>query len=597
MSEDVFEVAERMEYRNLVQDEDSQEPQYVRNRNYIDPLLVLSRRCIILICLAVLSLLFLATYLGYMAKTPRPGAALVTTSCGKFRGQHIDGAYSFKGMRYAAAPVGDLRWAPPTAPACGSGNNVQDAGHFGSMCAQVRPLSSRGKVMGQEDCLFANVWTPTLQPDAKLPVMVWIHGGYLHVFSGSEPLYSPTERLAADTDVVYVSFNYRLNAFGFLALEMLREGSPTNTSGNYGFMDQIAALKWVQQNIHVFGGDPEKVTIFGQSSGGTSVWTLMASPLAKGLFRAAVGMSSSYIYNATLEEADAANQVFLEKSGCRNSTCLRSLSIQQVLQAIPWEEYPSWGSVDLFDLPTPGRFVGPIAVVDGHVLEAPPFQVWEKGMEHSDVPLVLGTTQQEVDYYPPAENISTWTWDDYRWYVTDKLQAFGKDLPKAALELYLPSALCPTRDRCPERALTTMVSDIRVTCPNGDMALKAAAALRSPVYRYVVTHTPSAPVSTTGDLLPFPSRFSFHMLDVLAFFGSLEDILGTPLAAADRSYAELITHHLLTFAKTGQMDASWPQYPETTALLSDSLLPVRNFSANQCDLWRSNGFYNYAWIN
>lgn len=142
-----------------------------------------------------------------------------------------DGAYSFKGMRYAAAPVGDLRWAPPTAPACGSGNNVQDAGHFGSMCTQVRPLSSQGKVMGQEDCLFANVWTPTLQPDAKLPVMVWIHGGYLHVFSGSEPLYSPTERLAADTRIVYVSFNYRLNAFGFLALEMLREGSPTNTSG------------------------------------------------------------------------------------------------------------------------------------------------------------------------------------------------------------------------------------------------------------------------------------------------------------------------------------------------------------------------------
>lgn len=142
-----------------------------------------------------------------------------------------DGAYSFKGMPYAAAPVGNLRWAPPTVPACANGGEVQDARHFGSMCAQVRPLSSQGKVMGQEDCLFANVWTPTLQADAKLPVMVWIHGGYLHVYSGSEPLYSPTERLAADTGLVYVSFNYRLNAFGFLALEMLREGSPTNTSG------------------------------------------------------------------------------------------------------------------------------------------------------------------------------------------------------------------------------------------------------------------------------------------------------------------------------------------------------------------------------
>lgn len=99
------------------------------------------------------------------------------------------------------------------------------------MCPQVRPLSSTGKVMGQEDCLFINVWTPTLQPDAKLPVMVWIHGGYLHMLSGGEKGYSPTEKLAADTKVVYVSFNYRLNAFGFLALQMLREGSPRNTSG------------------------------------------------------------------------------------------------------------------------------------------------------------------------------------------------------------------------------------------------------------------------------------------------------------------------------------------------------------------------------
>lgn len=148
-------------------------------------------------------------------------------------------------MRYAAAPVGDLRWAPPTAPLCVSGSKVQDAGRFGSMCAQVRPLSSQGKVMGQEDCLFANVWTPTLQPDAKLPVMVWIHGGYLHVFSGNEPFYSPTEKLAADTGLVYVSFNYRLNAFGFLALDVLRAGSPTNTSGRLSFSQIMSEMNFM----------------------------------------------------------------------------------------------------------------------------------------------------------------------------------------------------------------------------------------------------------------------------------------------------------------------------------------------------------------
>lgn len=140
-----------------------------------------------------------------------------------------NGAYSFKGIPYAAPPLGPLRWAPPTEPACSGG--VSDAGCFGSMCAQVRPLAPDGTVMGQEDCLFLNVWTPTLSRDAGLPVVVWIHGGYLHMLSGAEPQYSPTEELAATTGLVYVSFNYRLNAFGFLALEVLRDGSPTNTSG------------------------------------------------------------------------------------------------------------------------------------------------------------------------------------------------------------------------------------------------------------------------------------------------------------------------------------------------------------------------------
>ncbi|XP_039979650.1 para-nitrobenzyl esterase [Xiphias gladius] len=595
MNEDAFEVPERTEYRYLVQEEDEEEVQYVRHRHYISPFLVLSRRCIFFICLGVLSLLALATYLGYVAQTLPPGLAQVSTNCGEYRGRHKNGAYSFKGMPYAAPPVGKLRWAPPAEPVCGSG--VTDAGRFRSMCPQVRPMSSTGKVMGQEDCLFVNVWTPTLQPNAKLPVMVWIHGGYLQMLSGGEQGYSPTEKLAADTGVVYVSLNYRLNAFGFLALEILREGSPKNTSGNYGFMDQIAALKWVQKNIHLFGGDPGKVTIFGQSSGGTSVWTLMMSPLAKGLFHAAVDMSGSYVYNATLKQAESDNLVFLEKTGCRDLTCLRRLSVKQVLQAIPWQEYPSWAADELTDLPTRDHFIGPVAVVDGFVLEAPPFEVWEKKGDHSDVPFLVGTTEQETDFSPPAVNISMWTWGDYQWFVTDKLQSFRKNLPKEALALYPSLAPCPTTDRCPERAYTTMASDIRVTCPNNDLAWRAAAALNSPVYRYVVTHTPSGAVNTSGDLLPFPSRFSFHCLDALAFFGGLEFALGKPLSGPDKSFQDLITRHLVTFAKTGKMGNEWPEYPAATALLSHSLSMARNYSSARCELWKENGLYAYAWMN
>ncbi|XP_047219481.1 para-nitrobenzyl esterase isoform X2 [Girardinichthys multiradiatus] len=477
MNEDAFEVPERTEYRYLVQEDDEEEVQYVRRRHYISPFLVLSKRCIFLICLGVLALLALAAYLGYMAQTPPPGLVQVLTDCGQFRGKHKNGAYSFKGIPYAAPPVGNLRWAPPSDPSCKQG--VTDATRFRSICPQVQPMSSTGKVMGQEDCLFINVWTPTLQPDAKLPVMVWIHGGYLQMLSGGEPGYSPTEKLAADTNVVYVSFNYRLNALGFLALKVLREGSPRNTSGNYGFLDQIAALKWVQRNIRGFGGDPGKVTIFGQSSGGTSVWTLMTSPLARGLFHAAVDMSGSYILNATLEKAETDNLVFLKKTGCKDLACLRGLSMRHVLQAIPWEEYPSWGANDLTDLPTRGRFIGPVAVVDRYVLEAPPFEVWEKKGNFSDVPFVIGTTEQEADFSPPVANISEWTWGDYSWFVTEKLRSFSQDLPKDALDLYPPSAPCPTRDRCPERAYTTMVSDIRATCPNNDLAWRAAGKMEA----------------------------------------------------------------------------------------------------------------------
>ncbi|CAN9507299.1 unnamed protein product [Ophioblennius macclurei] len=595
MNEDAYEVPDRTEYRYLVQEEGEQEVQYVRHRQYISPVVVLSRRCIVLLCLVVVGLLVLATYLGYVAQTLPPDLAQVATDCGAFRGRHKNGAYSFKGIRYAAPPVGTLRWAPPAPPACRGG--VTDAGRFRSMCAQVRPLSSRGRVMGQEDCLFLNVWTPSLDAAARLPVMVWVHGGYLQMLSGDEPGYSPSEALAAETGVVYVSFNYRLNAFGFLALEVLREGSPRNTSGNYGFLDQIAALQWVQKNIQAFGGDPGKVTIFGQSSGGTSVWTLMTSPLARGLFQGAVEMSSSSVYKAPLEEVEKVNLVFLNKTGCGDAACLRRLSVTQVLQAIPFVEYPSWGQDDLLDLPTRGHLIGPVMAVDGYVLEAPPFQVWEQKLNFSDVPFVIGSTWQETDFRPPVDNTSTWTWGDYRWFVTEKLSTFNESLPAEALRLYPPSDPCPTADRCPERSYTTMTSDIRVTCPLNEVARRAAAALRSPVYRYVVTHTPSGPIEATSDLLPFASRFSFHCLDSVAFFGGLEALLGKPLSAEDRRFQDLLRRSLVAFARTGKMDGEWRPYPGGTALLSHQLTVVDSLSPAQCDLWRRSGLFDYAWIN
>ncbi|XP_069596017.1 para-nitrobenzyl esterase-like isoform X1 [Ranitomeya imitator] len=518
----------------------------------------------------------------------------VIISCGKVRGQHCDKVYMFKGIPYASPPSGSLRWRPPKEPTCW--NDTLDATEFSSMCAQVRPLSEKGEVMGSEDCLYVNVWTPSLDPDANLPVMVWIHGGYLLIGSGFEPGYCPNDDLAQWSQIVHVSFNYRLNAFGFMTLETLREGSATNSSGNYGFMDQIAALKWVQKNIQSFGGDPNKVTIYGQSSGGTSVWTLMVSPLAKGLFHRAIDISGSSVFKATMEEAEKDNLPFLKRSGCQDARCLRNLSISKILQSIPWSEYPNWAADDLCDLPQKGKFIGPMIVVDGHVVLAPPLDVWKQKIPgYSDVPYLVGTTLQEAEFAPFYSNISKWSEEDYRWFVTSLLRTFGGNLSSEALALYPTSEFCSQPERCVEKTYMTMVSDLRAACPSNVRAHRAAETLRSPVYRYQVDYTPSHP-ARIGSFFTYDSWFAFHMVDTLGFFGTLDTILGA-ISEDDRTFQRLIRKYFIHFAKEGSMPPEWPEYPDGTAVLSTSLCAVKDYRSRQCALWEENDMFQYAWIN
>lgn len=188
----------------------------------------------------------------------------VETNCGRMSGlvNSTDGGFTFRGIPYASPPVNTLRWRRPV-PLDHSNHNcwdgVLDATQFRDECVQTDLDSDT--VYGKEDCLFLNVWTPTLNSSAHLPVMVYIHGGSLLIGNGNDQDigYAPTTKLAVDTNMVHVSLNYRLNAFGFMALELLVNGSETNTSGNYGFMDQIEVLRWVQLNIEHFGGDRNQV--------------------------------------------------------------------------------------------------------------------------------------------------------------------------------------------------------------------------------------------------------------------------------------------------------------------------------------------------
>ncbi|KAH3699807.1 hypothetical protein DPMN_074770 [Dreissena polymorpha] len=196
----------------------------------------------------------------------RNSSVSVDVSCGRITGQwsYKDQGYSFLGIPYAEPPVGRLRWKPPVALEVSKGNcwsGEIDARVPGKVCLQP-DNANISQPVGDEDCLYLNVWTPSLDVNASLPVMVWIHGGSLVVGSGNdaENGYAPSARLAHDLNVVFVSMNYRLNAFGFMALELLVAGSPTGTSGNYGLMDQIEVLKWVKMNVRKFGGDPNQVS-------------------------------------------------------------------------------------------------------------------------------------------------------------------------------------------------------------------------------------------------------------------------------------------------------------------------------------------------
>lgn len=217
---------------------------------------------------------------------------IVEVDSGLISGQSGDGYYYYLGIPFAAPPVGELRWKPPQPVEPWSG--VRECTEFGPACPQpLLPFAGFEFDTMDEDCLYLNVWTPAKSPNDCLPVMVLIHGGGFFSGSASQPFFDGAP--LAKKGVVFVGINYRLGPLGFLAHPELAEESPEGLTGNYGLLDQIAALKWVQRNIAAFGGDPSRVTIFGESAGGMSVSALLLSPMAEGLFHRAIAQSGSPI--------------------------------------------------------------------------------------------------------------------------------------------------------------------------------------------------------------------------------------------------------------------------------------------------------------
>ncbi|XP_069135779.1 para-nitrobenzyl esterase-like [Argopecten irradians] len=529
-------------------------------------------------------LAFIAIVCTYVyCQTP----TVVETQCGPVEGKFNGVGYAFRGIPYGDAP----RWKYPvpisrSAKNCWSG--TFKAYDYGNTCMQRNP-SNHTLIIGQEDCLYLNVWTPTTKSSANLHVMVWIHGGSLQESNGNWPTYCPSEQLAHDTNIVYVSMNYRLHAFGFMALTLLSENSPTNTSGNYGFMDQILALRWVQDNIKNFGGNPDSVTLFGQSSGGTSIVGLLASEQAKGLFHKAWMLSASAIFNKTAQDASNDNVVFLKNTGCTNLSCLYELPASEIVKAVPWDVYPYWEMTDQGDIPTKNHFDGAICVVDGYVVTSKPYQAWQKGIA-IDVPLMIGTTANEIDFNPTYLTMNTWNWADYQTQVKKHLGTFDANLANEALKLY------PVNETSAEYEYTRMGADIRVGCPNDEMSRVISLGMKSPVYRYVVTSQPSEPVFVLG--IPFPSSYSFHMWDAFAYLDTIKDYIKPP-APSDQNFQKMVTREVLSFVKTGRpYTAGWQPYSRgVTALWSENMTVVSQYQNELCAFWSENGILDYGWIN
>ncbi|KAL5005845.1 hypothetical protein ScPMuIL_017003 [Solemya velum] len=380
--------------------------------------------------------------------------------------------------------------------------------------------------------------------------------------------------------------NYRLHAFGFMALDILSKDSTTKTSGNYGLMDIIASLKWVKQHIAFFGGNPDEVTIFGQGSGAGNIYALLASRLSNGLFHRAWLSSAAPVITKTTAAASRDNQRFLNSTGCPSVACLRQLNAKQITLAVPWYEVPSWSFQNMLDLPNEMESLAAKVVIDGYVLKEEPMETWlERG--RIDVPLLIGSTAQEIDFFPAPRDIRYSTKDYYIEYITSKLSSFDDDVLRTALMLY-------KTNKSPEYQFTTMVTDVRLTCATDKLATAAALNFRSPVFRYVVTFSPSVPSNGMG--YDYSASYAFHGADSLAFFGSLEESMDS-FSESDAAFQRNLKTAVLSFVKSGKPQACWKPFPQTTALLNHDITVTYAYHVRQCQFWSENGLLKYGWIN
>ena len=441
----------------------------------------------------------------------------------------------FKGIPFAAPPVGKLRWKEPQPAAPWKG--VRKATEFGARCMQARIYEDMvfRDAGPSEDCLYLNVWTPGISAKAKRPVMVWIYGGGFQAGATSEPRQDG-EHLA-HKGVVVVSMNYRLGICGFFSHPGLTAESEHHASGNYGLMDQAAALKWVHENIAAFGGDPDNVTIFGESAGSFSVSALMASPLSKGLIHAAIGESGAFFGDTLsakrLEESERRDAVFAESLGMKSIGQLRAVSAEKMLEA-------ARSAKDDY------RF-GPN--IDGYFMPASAYEIYAKG-EQAHVPLLAGWNRDEGSYqeFFKKEQVSQEN------YAAKIRQKFGEAAAEAMKlfpgdseqEVKSSAGLLSTADFIAFGTWKWMEAHRQ----SGDAA----------VYRYEFDQVPPASEGHESE-----AGLAYHSAEIEYVFGNL-DWKKISWRPEDYKLSEEMGTYWTNFARTGNPNggdlAEWPKYGE-----------------------------------
>jgi para-nitrobenzyl esterase len=437
----------------------------------------------------------------------------------------------FKGIPYAAPPVGDLRWKAPQPVAKWEG--VRKATEFGARCMQApiyRDMIFRD-AGPSENCLYLNVWTPAAKPSTPLPVMVWIYGGGFQAGAASEPRQDGENLVKKG--VVVVSMNYRLGIFGFFSHPELTKESGHNASGNYGLMDQTAALQWVHDNIAAFGGDPGNVTIFGESAGSMSVNAQVTTPLTKGLFKQAIGESGGDFGFSTplppLSQSETTGQKFAGDIGAATLKDLRAKSAQELLDAAMKGRgaFRFWPNVD------------------GYFFPDTPLAIYQAGKENH-VAVLAGWNTDEMNaaaFFGKEAH----TKESYEAKVR---QTFGAQADEA-LKLF--------PDTTPEGMASSagqLASAQFIAYSTWKWLELQTQTGGANVYRY---HFEEAPPSEGGG----PSRGAYHSADIEYVFQTL-DWKKLPWTAADRRISDQMSSYWTNFAKTGDPNGpglpKWPRY-------------------------------------